>query len=98
MIPYRGANEKRGRSLGVGVWCNPAMKLLSETNPFIRDPETRRRRIARSVYESSVFEGVRGLITPQPQTSDANPRSNAPTKKPVKSSQRIKCPSLTAAK
>ena len=45
------------------------MKPLSETNPYLRDPETRRRRIAHSVYESSVFEGARGLVRPQPQTS-----------------------------
>lgn len=72
--------------MGAEVWYNQALKPLSETNPFIRDPETRRRRIARSVYESSVFEGARGLAMPPPQTPAATPRSNASTKKPVKSS------------
>lgn len=62
------------------------MKPLIETNPYLRDPEQRRRRIARSVYESSMFEGARGLILPQDQTSASKPRSNASAKKPVKSS------------
>lgn len=36
-------------------------KSLVETNPYLRDPEKRAAMLARSVYESSVFEGARGV-------------------------------------
>lgn len=40
------------------------MPSLIESNPYLRDPETRRRMIAQNVYDSSVFEGAVGLPKP----------------------------------
>lgn len=36
-------------------------KSLLDTNPYLRDPEQRKAMLLRSTYESSVFEGARGL-------------------------------------
>ena len=80
-----GPVSKKGNArqfLGVGVWYNPPMKPLSETNPFIRDPETRRRMLEENAYASSVFEGARGLPQPAPRPR----RARASAKKSVKGS------------
>jgi hypothetical protein len=37
------------------------MASLAETNPYIRDPERRRRLLEENALDSSVFEGARGL-------------------------------------
>ena len=37
------------------------MKPLSETNPYIRDPEDATPLLERNARQSSVFEGARGL-------------------------------------
>jgi hypothetical protein len=62
------------------------MPPLTETNPWLRDPEMRRYLNERSARESSIFEGARGL--PQPQAPPAyspvttrKRRSNASSKK-----------------
>lgn len=63
-----------------------AMKPLSETNPYLRDPENRRRLIEREARSSSFFEGARGLppLSPKPVHSLRAARSKTSTKKPVR--------------
>ena len=61
------------------------MASLLETNPYLRDPETRRRTLERNALDSSAFEGARGLKPRDPQPSSA-PRDTARKKKAVKSS------------
>jgi len=39
-------------------------KNLCQTNPFLRDSLKREAMIARNAYESSVFEGAKGLKKP----------------------------------
>lgn len=34
---------------------------LCQTNPYLRDPKKLREMLVRNTYESSVFEGARGL-------------------------------------
>ncbi len=62
------------------------MKPLSETNPYIRDPEARRRLLEENAYDSSVFEGARGLKKPEAQRLARKRASKASTKKSVKES------------
>jgi hypothetical protein len=59
------------------------MASLAETNPYIRDPETRRRLLEENALDSSVFEGARGLTSSQPQPKNRKRRSIASRKKPV---------------
>ena len=59
------------------------MRPLTETNPYLRDPETRRRMLEQNVRESSIFEGARGLPFGKPQKSSRKRRSNASRKKAV---------------
>lgn len=59
-------------------------KPLTETNPYLRDPETVRRRLAENARQSSMFEGARGL--PKLLRQDRSPRSIASTKKSVNNS------------
>ncbi len=66
------------------LWYNQAMKPLIETNPYLRDPEQRRRMLEENAYASSVFEGARGL--PRPQLSTRPRRAKASTKKRVNGS------------
>ena len=56
-------------------------RSLAETNPFLKDPEARKRSIARSVTTSSAVEGIRVTITKgkagnRPQTIAKNVRSS----------------------
>ena len=60
------------------------MASLAETNPYLRDPETRRRLIEDSTLDSSVFEGARGLQPSQPHPQPRKRRSTASRKKPDK--------------
>lgn len=59
------------------------MKSLAETNPYVRDPETRRRLIARNARQSSVFEGARGLPAADQPVRARKPRASASAKKSV---------------
>ncbi len=61
------------------------MASLLETNPYLRDPETRRRMLERNALDSSAFEGAQGLKPRDPQQSAA-PRDTARKKNAVKSS------------
>ena len=61
------------------------MPSLLETNPYLRDPETRRRMLERNALDSSAFEGARGLKPRDPQPP-SSPRDTARKKKAVKSS------------
>jgi len=61
------------------------MTSLLETNPYLRDPETRRRMLERNALDSSAFEGARGL-KPRDLQPSAAPRDTARKKKAVKSS------------
>ncbi len=61
------------------------MLSLIETNPYLRDPETRQRMLERNALDSSAFEGARGLKPREPQPPSA-PRETARKKKAVKSS------------
>jgi hypothetical protein len=56
---------------------------LAESNPHLRDPERLAEIIAHSAWESSVFEGARGLPRPKrPSRRRQRPRrSIASTKK-----------------
>jgi hypothetical protein len=47
------------------------MASLAETNPYLRDPEARRRLLTDNAWQSSVFEGARAL--PRPQASQRKP-------------------------
>jgi hypothetical protein len=40
------------------------MASLAESNPYLRDPEERQRRLVESAWESSVFAGAHGLPRP----------------------------------
>lgn len=60
------------------------MASLAETNPNLRDPERRARMIARSTYESSVFEGASPRSLSKLRSA-AYPRSNARSKKKAQS-------------
>ncbi|MDQ2688524.1 MAG: hypothetical protein M3Y28_11735 [Armatimonadota bacterium] len=57
------------------------MKPLSETNPYLRDPEARRRMLEENAYQSSVFEGARGLQRPAIQPDDSPKRRSSASKK-----------------
>lgn len=57
------------------------MASLAETNPYIRDPEARRRLIEENALDSSAFEGARGLKPLVPQSDTAPRRSTASRKK-----------------
>ncbi len=61
------------------------MASLLETNPYLRDPETRRRMLERNALDSSAFEGARGLKPRELQTPPPL-RETARKKKAVKSS------------
>ena len=78
MIPDRG-DKGTGR-----VWYNLGMKPLIETNPYLRDPEERRRLLEENAYTSSVVEGARGL--PRPHTLGRSRRARASKKNPAKAS------------
>jgi hypothetical protein len=55
---------------------------LAETNPYIRDPEKRRRMLEENALASSVFEGARGLKPAgEAQTNPRKRRSTAALKK-----------------
>ena len=59
------------------------MPSLAETNPYLRDPEKRRLMLADNAWQSSVFEGARGLPRPdqgQPKASRRSRRRTAATK------------------
>jgi hypothetical protein len=62
------------------------MASLAETNPYIRDPETRRRLLEEDALDSSVFEGARGLKPSSAQTEPGKRRSIASRRKSVKAS------------
>ncbi len=62
-----------------------SMRPLSETNPYLRDPEERRRLLEENAYQSSVFEGAQGLPRPETPPSSRARRSKVSTKKSVKS-------------
>ena len=81
MIPYRRRKGERSAASGYGVWYNQAMKPLAETNPFIRDPETRRRMLEENANASSVFEGARGLpqLSPHPASVAPEPQRINPS-------------------
>ena len=65
------------------------MASLLETNPYLRDPETRRRMLEENAYQSSVFEGAQGLMPPA--SSDVRRRrSTAARKKAASKSYRVK--------
>lgn len=61
------------------------MASLIESNPYLRDPEVRRRFLEENARQSSIFEGARGL-PPVTQSPSRKRRSIAPLKKVVKSS------------
>ena len=84
MIPHLRAKGKRALSFGAANGYNESMKPLCETNPYIRDPEARRRMLEENAYVSSVFEGARGL--PRPQPAPRPRRAKASAKKSVKGS------------
>jgi hypothetical protein len=56
-------------------------KPLIETHPLLRDPELRRAILEWNVYDSSVFEGARGLPKPTSKRPRLRPRSKASSKK-----------------
>ena len=66
------------------------MASLLETNPYLRDPETRRLMLERNALDSSAFEGARGLkprdTQPKPRDTQPKPRRIASAKKLTKSS------------
>ncbi len=61
------------------------MASLIETNPYLRDPEARRRMLEEDARASSVFEGARGLKSPSPQPDAEKHSTKASQKKSVKS-------------
>lgn len=65
------------------------MPSLIETNPYLRDPETRRQMLEENAYQSSVFEGAQGL-TPVQSPNVRKRRSTAARKKSVSKSYRVK--------
>ena len=48
-----------------------------ETNPYLKDPEQRRRLLERNAYDSSVFEGATGLPKPEMRRTPEELRSEA---------------------
>ena len=62
------------------------MASLAETNPYLRDPKTRRRLLEEDALDSSVFEGARGLKARPPQIKSHKRRSMASRKKSAKAS------------
>lgn len=62
------------------------MAPLAETNPYIRDPETRRRLLEEDALDSSVFEGTRGLKPALAHTEPDKRRSIASRKKVARAS------------
>jgi hypothetical protein len=61
------------------------MASLAETNPYIRDPETRRRLVEENARASSIFEGARGLVpSSKPQPERVKRRSRASKKNAAK--------------
>jgi hypothetical protein len=61
------------------------MASLAETNPYIRDPERRRRVLEENALASSAFEGARGLVSScKPQPERVKRRSRASKKKAAK--------------
>ncbi|GEM_PF-1990061 len=61
-----------------------AMKPLSATNPYLINPALREAMVSHHIYESSVYEGARGLVKPV-VVRNLKLRSKASTKKSVKS-------------
>ncbi len=61
------------------------MASLIEINPYLRDPETRRRMLEENACRSSVFEGAQGLPVP-PASNVRKRRSTAARKKSVSKS------------
>lgn len=61
------------------------MKSLLESNPYLADPEYRRTMVRSNAWQSSIFEGARGLPA-QPTGRSRKRRSKASTKKAVKGS------------
>jgi hypothetical protein len=55
------------------------MPSLAETNPYLRDPEARRRLLADNAWQSSVFEGARALPRPDAGRRKASSRSRRRT-------------------
>jgi hypothetical protein len=62
------------------------MASLAETNPYLRDPEARRRMLEEDALDSSVFEGARGLKPRSSYTGPRKRRSIASRKKSAKAS------------
>jgi hypothetical protein len=65
------------------------MPSLIETNPYLRDPELRKRMLMYDTYQSSVFEGARGIPRPAQPVSRKR-RTSASAKNAAKSSYRCK--------
>lgn len=61
-------------------------KSLIEANPYLKDPELRRRMIIEGAWESSIAEGAEGLPCPQDCEVRVEPSIKAASKKSVKSS------------
>ncbi len=62
------------------------MASLLETNPYLRDPEKRRKMLVEDARASSIIEGARGLKTPSQGEDLSERRKIASRKKPVKAS------------
>jgi hypothetical protein len=62
------------------------MASLAETNPYMRDPEMRRRMLEEDALDSSVFEGARGLKPLAPHKKPHKRRSIASRKQPARAS------------
>lgn len=60
------------------------MATLAEQNPYLRDPEARRRMLEEDARQSSIFEGARGLKSPVAQSEEDKRRSMVSRKKSVK--------------
>jgi hypothetical protein len=56
------------------------MASLIETNPYLRDPEARRRMLEEDALDSSAFEGARGL-KPLWSHPDSRKRRSRPSRK-----------------
>lgn len=56
-------------------------KPLIETHPLLRDPELRRAILEWNAYDSSVFEGARGLPKPKSKRPRVLLRARASKKK-----------------
>ncbi len=67
------------------IGYNLSMKPLSETNPYLRDPQVRRRLLERNARDSSAFEGARGIKPSGVQGPEA-PTRKAASKKAASSS------------